>query len=112
MPGEPQLPAAGAGTPDVVIDFPADGVSVRRDCMSVTGVDIPPSVAQMMMTETAGNIQQSNTLARASAQLANAALQAQIVQDAREVGLLEGRTAAGIYATPIAGPANPAPKAG
>lgn len=101
MPNETQLPAAGAGTPDVVIDFPADGVGVRRRKM---GVDLPDSVAQMMMTESAGNIQQGNALARQVNQLANGALQAQIVEDAREVGLLEGRTASGVLATPLAAP--------
>jgi hypothetical protein len=58
----------------------------------------------MMMTESAGNIQQGNALARQVNQLANGALQAQIVQDAREVGLLEGKTASGIFATPLASP--------
>jgi hypothetical protein len=108
MPGEPQLPAAGAGTPDVVIDFPADGVSVRRKGMAT---DLPDSVAQLLMVESTGNIQAGNALARQISQLTNGALQAQVVQDAREVGLLEGRTASGVLGTAVAGPTNPAPKA-
>lgn len=101
MPDETQLSAAGAGTPDVVIDFPANGVSERRKRMAT---DLPESVAQLMMVESTGNIQQGNALARQASQLANAALQAQIVEDAREVGLLEGRTASGVLATPLASP--------
>lgn len=66
--------------------------------------DLPESVAQLMMVESTGNIQQGNALARQVSQLANGALQAQIVEDAREVGLLEGRTASGVLATPLASP--------
>jgi hypothetical protein len=67
-------------------------------------MDLPDSVGQLMMTETAGNIQGSNRNGRAVADIAMGALQATIVQNHAEVGLLEGRTASGIYATPIASP--------
>lgn len=69
-------------------------------------MDLPDSVGQLMMTETAGNIQGSNRNGRAVADIAMGALQATIVANHAEVGLLEGRTASGIYATPIAAPAN------
>ena len=69
-------------------------------------MDLPDSVGQLMMTETAGNIQGSNRNGRAVADIAMGALQATIVANHAEVGLLEGRTASGIYATPIAGPTN------
>ena len=69
-------------------------------------MDLPDSVGQLMMTETAGNIQGSNRNGRAVADIAMGALQATIVSNHAEVGLLEGKTASGIYATPQASPVN------
>lgn len=67
-------------------------------------MDLPDAVGQLMMTETAGNIQGSNRNGRAIADIAMGALQATIVSNHAEVGLLEGKTASGIYATPQASP--------
>lgn len=71
-------------------------------------MDLPEAVGQLMMTETAGNIQGSNRNGRAIADIAMGALQATIVSNHAEIGVLEGRTASGIYATPIASPTNQA----
>lgn len=67
-------------------------------------MDISPNFGALLMNESGSGIQLSNNLARQQSQLANAALQAQVVEDAREVGLLEGRTASGVLATPLASP--------
>ena len=67
-------------------------------------MDISPNFGALLMNEAASGIQLSNNNARQASQLANAALQAQMVEDAREVGLLEGRTASGVLATPLASP--------
>ena len=88
-------------TGDGVVTIPVEPIKEKRMPM-----DLPDSVGQLMMTETAGNIQGSNRNGRAVADIAMGALQATIVANHAEVGLLEGRTASGIYATPIASPAN------
>ena len=86
---------------DGVVTIPVEVIEEKKMPM-----DLPDAVGQLMMTETAGNIQGSNRNGRAVADIAMGALQATIVSNFSEVGLLEGRTASGIYATPIAGPAN------
>ena len=94
------IPVPGDGIVEIILpDSPDEG----RTKMPM---DLPDSVGQLMMTETAGNIQGSNRNGRAVGDIAMGALQATIVQNHAEVGLLEGRTASGIYATPIAGPVN------
>jgi len=86
---------------DGVVTIPVEVIEEKKMPM-----DLPDAVGQLMMTETAGNIQGSNRNGRAVADIAMGALQATIVSNFSEVGLLEGRTASGIYATPIAGPTN------
>lgn len=71
-------------------------------------LDLPEGVGQVMMTETAGNIQASNRNSRNVGDIAMGALQGTMVANFKDTGLIEGRTASGILATPIAGPANAA----
>lgn len=71
-------------------------------------LDLPEGVGQVMMTETAGNIQASNRNSRNVGDIAMGALQGTMVANFKDTGLVEGRTASGILATPIAGPANAA----
>lgn len=87
------------------VAVPGDGVLTfpGPSCGACT-MDISPNFGALLMNESASGIQLSNNLARQQSQLANAALQAQVVEDAREVGLLEGRTASGVLATPLASP--------
>lgn len=88
---------------DGVLTFP--GPSCGACAMtSPSSMDISPNFGALLMNEAASGIQLSNNNARQGSQLANAALQAQMVEDAREVGLLEGRTASGVLATPLASP--------
>ena len=72
------------------------------------GLDLPEGVGQVMMTETAGNIQASNRNSRNVGDIAMGALQGTMVANFKDTGLVEGRTASGILATPIAGPATAA----
>ena len=87
------------------VAVPGDGVlTFPGPSCGVCTMDISPNFGALLMNESASGIQLSNNLARQQSQLANAALQAQVVEDAREVGLLEGRTASGVLATPLASP--------
>lgn len=69
-------------------------------------MDLPEGVGQLMMTETAGNIQASNRNSRNTSDVVMGALQGTVVQNFKDVGVVEGRSVSGILATPIAGPAN------
>ncbi len=71
-------------------------------------LDLPEGVGQLMMTETAGNIQASNRNSRNVGDIAMGALQGTMVANFKDTGLVEGRTASGILATPIAAPAKTA----
>ena len=68
--------------------------------------DLPDSVAQQMMTDTAGNISLTNNLARTSTQEVNSLMARHSAEAMRELGVLESKNAQGIYATPQAGPVN------
>jgi hypothetical protein len=68
----------------------------------------PDQIAALMMTESAGNIQASNRNSRNTYDIAMGALQGTIVSNFKDIGVLEGRSASGVFATPIAGPANAA----
>lgn len=91
----------------VTVPSPGDGVVtiVLPDTeVKKMALDLPEGVGQVMMTETAANVQASNRNGRATSDLAAGALQATIVQNVKDIGVLEGRTASGILATPIASP--------
>lgn len=68
-------------------------------------LDLPEGVGQLMMTESAGNIQASNRNSRNASDVVMGALQGTVVQNFKDVGVVEGRSVSGILATPIAGPA-------
>lgn len=68
-------------------------------------LDLPEGVGQLMMTETAGNIQASNRNSRNVGDISMGALQGTIVSNFKDIGVLEGRSASGVLATPVAGPA-------
>lgn len=73
-----------------------------------TGTDIPAQVAQLMITESAGNIQASNRNSRAASDAVMAAINATVQTNLAEVGVLEGRAVSGVMATPVASPATAA----
>lgn len=97
MPQQNDTPIVGDGV--VTIELPERG---KRK------MDLPEGVGQLMMTETAGNIQASNRNSRNTSDVVMGALQGTVVQNFKDTGLIEGRTASGILATPIAAPAKTA----
>lgn len=91
MPSE--TPVVGDG----VLTIPAKESGAKK-------MDLPDGVGQLMMTETAGNIQASNRNSRNVGDVVMGALQGTVVANFKDTGLIEGRTASGILATPIASP--------
>lgn len=82
-----------------------DGVVTIPGEKRKVNMDLPDGVGQLMMTETAGNIQASNRNSRNTSDVVMGALQGTVVQNFKDVGVVEGRSVSGILATPIAGPA-------
>ncbi len=68
------------------------------------GIDLPPTVAQSMLTETSGNIQANNREGRNTFTLASGALQAGVAKTLNELGPVESRAVSGVMATPVASP--------
>lgn len=95
-------PTAQSFASDPVI---GDGVVTFPGKKEVSSMDLPEGVGQLMMTETAGNIQASNRNSRNASDVVMGALQGTVVQNFKDVGVVEGRSVSGILATPIAGPA-------
>ena len=73
--------------------------------------DLPPGVANQLMTESVGNIMADNRRGRDGATITANTLNGMIVREYGEVGVLEGRAVSGVNATPIASPATQAPSA-
>jgi hypothetical protein len=71
-------------------------------------MDLPDGVGQLMMTESAGNIQASNRNTRGVFDAVMGALAGTVQSNFKDIGVLEGRSASGVFATPIAGPTNTA----
>ncbi len=86
---------------DGVLTIPADSERVRK-----MALDLPEGVGQLMMTETAGNMQASNRNSRNVGDIAMGALQGTMVSNFKNIGVLEGRSASGVLATPVAEPAS------
>lgn len=90
---------------------PNDGVVTlpilsTEDLEMSQGIDLPPSVAQAMLTESSGNIQAANAQGRNTFVLASGSLQAGIARTHNEIGAEESRALSGLMATPVAAPAN------
>lgn len=84
-----------------------DGVlTIPATVSGVIAMDISANYGSLLMNESAASIQLSNNLARQQSQIANGVLQANTVKDSAEVGLIEGKTAGNIFATPSASPVN------
>ena len=69
-------------------------------------MDLPENIGTLIATESAGNIQASNRNSRGVFDAVMGALAGTVQTNFAEIGVLEGRSASGVYATPIAGPAN------
>lgn len=68
-------------------------------------MDLPDSTGQLLLTESVGNIQNTNVNARNIANIAMGALQAGVARVHNELGTEESRAISGVMATPIAPPA-------
>lgn len=73
--------------------------------------DIPDNVAQQMMVDVAANASSTNRDGRNASAVAMGVLQGSMARRFDETGVTEGKTAAGILATDVGGPTNPAGKA-
>jgi len=93
-------PIPGNGVVEIIIP---DSEGKRNMAM-----DLPDGVGQLMMTESAGNIQASNRNTRGVFDAVMGALAGTVQSNFKDIGVLEGRSASGVFATPIAGPANTA----
>jgi hypothetical protein len=63
-----------------------------------------PDMFKLMLAESAGNVQASNRNSRNMYDIAAGAMQGTMVQNFKDVGVVEGRSVSGILATPIASP--------
>lgn len=92
LPSEfPEDPVIGDG----VITFPKE----RK-----MPVDLTENVANLLVTESAGNIQNTNLNGRNIANIAMGSLQAGVAKTHNEMGTEESRAISGVMATPVASP--------
>ena len=68
-------------------------------------MDLPDATGQLLLTETVGNIQNTNLNGRNIANIAMGSLQAGVARTHNELGVEESRAISGVMATPIASPA-------
>jgi hypothetical protein len=71
---------------------------------SMAGFDLPDGMASMLASETAGNIQATNTNSREVFRQAAGVLSAVITRIPTEPSVLGSRAVSGVLATPIASP--------
>ena len=67
-------------------------------------IELGSTVSELLLTESAGNLQASNRNTRGGFDAVMVALAATVQRNFSETDLIEGRTASGILATPIASP--------
>lgn len=96
---------------DESVDAPVIGDGVATIILPPDGdtkmaMDLPDGVGQLMMTESAGNIQASNRNTRGVFDAVMGALAGTVQSNFKDIGTLESRAASGVFATPIAGPAS------
>jgi len=71
---------------------------------SANSADISPNGANLMITESAANLQASNRNARGVFDAVMGALAGTVQTNFAEVGVLEGRSVSGVLGTPLASP--------
>lgn len=105
-------PPASGDSPELIEhDFPDEPVIGDRVVTIPVSVpervpmDLPEGVGQLLITETAGNIQATNNNGRNIANIAMGSLQAGVARTHNELGVEESRAISGVMATPIAPPA-------
>ena len=88
-----------------------DGVStieIKEPGMADEAVDLEKNVMSLLQTESIGSIQQTNQLGRGLLTVAVGVLNGSSARRFDEVGLVEGKTSAGVLATDVGGPTNAA----
>lgn len=70
-------------------------------------VQLGDTISELMLTETAGNIQANNRDGRNVGTMAMGTLQAGMSKQYNELGPVESRSVSGVFATPIAAPSTP-----
>lgn len=88
--------------PNNALPVPGDGVATI--VLPGEGVSMDPDMFKLMLAESAGNVQASNRNSRNMYDIAAGAMQGTMVQNFKDVGVVEGRSVSGILATPIASP--------
>ncbi len=68
--------------------------------------DLPDGVGQLMMTESAGNIQASNRNTLGVFDAVMGSLAGTVQTNFKDIGVLEGRTASGVLSTNLGTPAS------
>lgn len=96
--------------PEIPSEFPedpviGDGIITFPQERKMPAVDLPESVASQLLTETVGNIQNTNLNGRNIANIAMGSLQAGVAKTHNEMGAEESRAVSGLMATPVAPPA-------
>ena len=86
---------------DGVITIPLDGDAEMAD---VLVIDLAPNVANLLLTETTGNLQASNRNSRGVMDTVAGTVAGTVGTNFAEVGVLESRAVSGTLATPIASP--------
>ena len=82
-----------------------DGVvTLPSDVRCSMALDLPEGVGQVVMTETVGNIQNTNLNGRNIANIAMGSLQAGVARVHNELDPVESRAVSGVMATPVAPP--------
>lgn len=88
--------------PTSATPVPGDGVATI--VLPGEGKKMDPDMFKLMLAESAGNVQASNRNSRNMYDIAAGAMQGTMVQNFKDVGVVEGRSVSGILATPIASP--------
>lgn len=98
------MPAADAERV-ITIDVPVIPEEKCEMTTNIATVDLPPTIATMMMQESASNMQASNRNSRGVFDAVMGAIAATVQTNLAEVGTLESEAVQRIKATPMASPA-------
>ena len=81
-----------------------DGVITFPDGEPEMPVQLGDALSELLLGETAGNIQADNRRGRDTTTLASGFLQAGMAKQFNEIGPVESRAVSGVMATPVAAP--------
>lgn len=85
--------------------IPGDGVvTIPIEESEEMAIALGDTISELLLTESAANVQASNRNTRGGFDAVMVALAASVGQNFNELGTLEGRANSGVLATPIASP--------